>query len=390
VGREVYVTAKNVGAGTITLSQPLWGAPASQTYTFRRFRYALDFSGFAQLSRLVLDDLDIQCNGVASGILLPPAGSINQIRDCWITRPRDRGISSHGLGCQDLQVDRCQMISNEQSAAATARTSVGLNVNANDAKIRDSRFQRMGTTMVLRGNGHLIVGNHWFQGDEVTDGPRVAGLVFTETNVKSVVTGNYIDNCFIEWTNEHDATPALGAEFSFGGLTITGNIFTANDVAPWFSWIVVKPFGTGHFLQGLSVTGNVFKSLNGTVDRVERVDASLAPLDFSRTRNVEFAANTFNGIGQNTINPVTLEFNQATAATAWVCDVSAYLPFGGWAREVTGVVTENPVTNASNAPVFAFPYVTTLDGPDSNRVRLTWPEPAKGRVHVTARVDRPI
>ncbi len=390
VGREVYVTAKNVGAGTITLSQQLWGAPASQTYTFRRFRYALDFSGFAQLSRLVLDDLDIQCNGLASGILLPPAGSINQIRDCWITRPKDRGITSHGTGCQDLQVDRCQMISNEQSTAATARTSVGLNVNANDAKIRDSRFQRMGTTMVLKGNGHLIVGNHWFQGDEVTDGPRVAGLVFTETNVKSVVTGNYIDNCFIEWTNEHDATPAFGTEFSFGGLTVTGNIFTANDVAPWFSWIVVKPFGSGHFLQGFSVSGNTFKSLNGTVDRVERVDASLAGLDFSRTRNLRFAGNTFNGIGQNTINPVTLEFNQATAAASWICDVSAYLPFGGWAREVSSVVTENPVTNAGGATVFAMPFVTTLDGPNRNRVRLTWPEPTRGRVHVTARVDRPI
>jgi hypothetical protein len=390
VGREVYVAARNVAAGTVTLSQPLWGAPASQTYTFRRFRYALDFSGFAQLSRLVLDDLDIQCNGLASGILLAPAGSIVQIRDCWITRPRDRGITSHGTGCQDLQLDRCQMISNEQALAATARTSVGLNVNANDAKIRDCRFQRMGTTMVLKGNGHLIVGNHWFQGDEVTDGPRVAGLVFTETNVKSVVTGNYVDNCFIEWTNEHDATPALGAEFSFGGLALTGNIFTANDVAPWFSWIVVKPFGAGHFLQGFSVMGNTFKSLNGTVDRVERVDASIAALDFSRTRNVAFSANTFNGIGQNTINPVTLEFNQTTAAATWTCDVSAYLPFGGWSREVTAVVTENPVTTAGDAPLFAFPYVTTLDGPASNRVRLTWPEPAKGRVHVTARVDRPI
>ena len=390
VGREVYVTAKNVPAGTITLSQQLWGAPASQGYTFRRFRYALDFSGFAQFSRLILDDIDIQCNGLASGILLAPAGSIFQIRDCWITRPRDRGITSHGTGCQDLQIDRCQMISNEQPVAATARTSVGLNVNANDAKIRDSRFQRMGTTMVLKGNGHLIVGNHWFQGDEVTDGPRVGGLVFTETNVKSVVTGNYIDNCFIEWTNEHDATPAFGVEFSFGGLTVTGNIFTANDVAPWFSWIVVKPYGPGHFIQGFSVTGNTFKSLNGAIDRVERLDASIAGLDFGRTRNVEFSGNTFNGISQNTINPVTLEFNQATAAATWVCDVSAYLPFGGWSREVTALVAENPITTAGGAPVFAMPYVTTLDGPNNNRVRLTWPEPARGRVHVTARVDRPI
>jgi hypothetical protein len=349
VGREVYVTSRNVAAGTITLSQQLWGAPSSQTYTFSRFRYALDFSGFAQLSRLVLDNLDIQCNGLASGILLAPSGSIIHIRDCWITRPKDRGVTSHGTGCQDLQIDRCQVISNEQATPATARTSVALNVNANDAKIRDSRFQRMGTTMVLKGNGHLIVGNHWFQGDEVTDGPRVAGLVFTETNVKSVVTGNYIDNCFIEWTNEHDATPDFGVEFSFGGLTVTGNIFTANDVAPWFSWLVVKPYGTGHFLQGLSLTGNTFKAINGTVDRVERVDASIAGLDFGRTRNVVFSANTFNGIVQNTINPVTLEFNQATAATTWICDVSAYLPFGGWAREVTAVVAENPITTGGES-----------------------------------------
>lgn len=390
VGREVYVTSKNVGAQTIQLSQPLHGAPASQTYTFRRFRYALDFSGFTKLSRLNLVDIDIFCNGAASGVLLPPAGNLNHLRDCWITKPKDRGITSHGLGCQDLHVDRCHMISNEQSLAATSRTSVGLNVNANDAKIRDSRFQRMGTTMVLRGNGHLIVGNHWFQGDEVTDGPRLAGLVFTETNVKSVVTGNYIDNCFIEWTNEHDATPDFGSEYSFGGLTVTGNIFTCNDVASYFSWLVVKPYGSGHFLQGLSVTGNTFKSLNGTIDRVERLDDSIAPLDFSRTRNVEFSGNTFNGIAQNTINPVTLEFNQASPDANWVLDVSAYLPFGGWAREVTGLVAENPITNASGSPVFAMPYVTTLDGPDRNLVRTSWPEPVQGRVHVTARVDRPI
>ena len=77
----------------------------------------------------------------------------------------------------------------------------------------------------------------WFQGDNVTDGPRTAGLVFTEPNVKSVVTGNYIDNSFIEWKNEHDEAPDFSREFSLGGLTITGNIFTVNDAANWLSWI---------------------------------------------------------------------------------------------------------------------------------------------------------
>ncbi len=390
VGREVYVSAKNVGAGTITLSQPLYGAPASQTYTFKRFRYVLDFSGFDRLSKFTMTDIEIRCQGVASGILLAPSGETFHLKDSFVTKPKDRGVTSHEVGCQDLQIDRCHFVSDEQAVAATARVSLGFNVNANDAKIRDNRFQRLGTTMVLHGNGHLVVGNHWFQGDNETDGPRVAGLVFTEPNVKSVVTGNYIDNSFIEWTNEHDATPDFSSEFSFGGLTVTGNIFTVNDAAAWFSWIIVKPFGSGHFIQGFSVTGNTFKSLNGTTDRIEKVDDSIADLVFGSVRNVVFDGNTFNGVGQVTQNPVTIEFDQASEATDWQVDVGGWLPFGGKAREVTGVVTEGAITNTASAASFAFPYVTTETGAGQNEVTLTWPEPVKGRVHVTARVDRPV
>jgi len=390
VGREVYVTSKNVGAGTLTLSQPLFGAQTTQTYSFERFRYVLDFSGFSKLSKFTITDVEIHCQGEASGILLAPAGSTFHLKDSFVTKPKDRGVTSHGQGCQDLQIDRCHFVSDEQATPATSRVSLGLNVNANDAKIRDNRFQRFGTTMVLHGNGHLIVGNHWFQGDNVTDGPRVAGLVLTYPNVKSVITGNYIDNSFIEWTNEHDAAPEFSSEFSFGGLTVTGNIFTVNDAASYFSWIVLKPFGDGHFIQGLSVTGNTFKSLNGTTDRIETLDDSIATLDFGATRNVVFAANTFNSIAQNTINPVTLQFDQLSTASTWTLDVSGYLPFGGRAREVTSLVAEGAIENGGADVVFAMPYVTTEVGAGGGDVSLTWPEPVKGRVQVTARVDRPI
>ena len=390
VGREVYVTDKNVGAGTVTLSQPLYAAPGSQSYTFKRFKYVLDFSGFSKLSKFTLTDVEIHCQGVASGILMAPAGETFHLKDCFVTKPKDRGLTSHGRGCQDLQLDRCHFVSDEQSVDATARVSLGFNVNANDAKIRDNRFQRFGTTMVLHGNGHLIVGNHWFQGDNVTDGPRVAGLVFTYPNVKSVVTGNYIDNSFIEWTNEHDAAPDFSSEYSFGGLTVTGNIFTVNDAASWFSWIVLKPHGAGHFVQGLSVTGNAFKSLNGTTDRVERVDNSIADLVRGSYRNIVFDGNTFNGIGQVTQNPAVLQFDQASEAASWTVDAAGYLPFGGKAREVTAVVTEGAIQNAANATVFALPFATTEVGAGQDQVSLTWPEPVRGRVHATVRADKPV
>ncbi len=129
--------------------------------------------------------------------------------------------------------------------------------------------------MVMYGSGHIIQGNHLYQGDEVTDGPRVAGIVFTLENNKTVLTGNYIDNCMVEWNNEHDAEPDFSNEYAFGGMTITDNIFTANDVAPWFTWIMIKPFGTGHYLSGLHVSNNTFRSLNGRIDRGrKRVDHS--------------------------------------------------------------------------------------------------------------------
>jgi hypothetical protein len=307
-----------------------------------------------------------------------------------MTKPRDRGITSHGRGCQDLQIDRCHFTSNELSLAATARTSVAFNVNANDAKIRDNRFQRFGHTGILHGNGHMIVGNHWFQGDEVVDGPRVAGMVFTEPNCKTVVTGNYLDNSVVELTNEHDAAPDFSNEYSFGGISFTGNIFTANDVAAWFSWLVIKPFGPGHFLHGLSVVGNTFKSINGAVDRVDKVDTTIAPLEFSMTRNVLFAGNTFNGVTQSVENPVTLEFSQATASTTWVLNVGDYLPFGGWARTVEAVVMEGAITNGTGAAVFTTPYVTPNFGAGGNQVRLTWSEAVKGKVQVTVRVDNPV
>ncbi|NCO21973.1 MAG: right-handed parallel beta-helix repeat-containing protein, partial [Rhodobacterales bacterium] len=389
VGREVYVRSKNVGQGTITLSQPLFDAVGSQTYTFRRFRYALDFSGFTRLSKFTLTDIEFQLDGLASGIMMAPDGETFHVKDCFITKPRHRGITSIGKGCQDLQIDRCHFVSDEQSLPATQRQSVGFNINANDGKIRDSRFQRLGTTMVLFGNGHLLVGNHWFQGDNVNDGPRTAGVVLTETNVKTVITGCYLDNSFIEWTNEHDAEPAFSNEFSFGGLSITGCIFTANDVAPWFSWIVIKPYGPGHFVQGLNVSGNTFKSINGAIDRIDRVDTSKAPLDHSLARMVEFTGNTFNGINQLTINPVTLEFDQPDNASTWTLSVAGYLPFSGFVRTVSAVVPDGTLLTTGAATVYTMPTVTPLDGPNQNRVRLGWSVPTRGRVQVTARCDKP-
>jgi hypothetical protein len=389
VGREVYVTTVNVGAGTLTLSQPLYGAAGTQVYTFTRFKYVLDFAGFASLSKLVLDDIELQCNGYASGILLAPSGSVLQIRDCNITKPRDRGLTSIGDGCQGMMIDRCQFQSNESPLRSQDRVSIGFNANANDLKIRDNRAMHFRHFAVIGGAGNLIVGNHWFQGDSETAGLRLAGLVMIGTDVKTTITGNYIDNSFVEWTNEYESDPSFANQYSFSGLTVTGNTFTVNDVAPWFRWFVVKPYGAGHYLQGLNLSGNVFKALNGSVDRVEGVDTTFAPLDNSRMRNIWVEANTFTAVTQLCANPVRLQHSQATAATVWSVDGSAYLPFGGWARNVDAIVAEGMITGATGLRISEMPFVQVQQGAAKTLVTLNWAAAAKGTVGVAIRMDNP-
>lgn len=390
VGREVYVTARNVGAGTLTLSQPLHDAEGTQVFTFERYQYALDFSGFASLSSFEIIDVEFLCNGQGSAILLAPEGRTFRVADCVFSKPKDRGITSIGTGCQGMFIDRCQFLSDEQSLPAQARRTVAFNVNANDVKVRDNRSVRFAHFGVLNGSGHLFIGNHFFQGDDEPAGVRVAGVVLTQTNVKTTFTGNYIDNCSIEWTNEHDEAPAMVSEFSFGGLTLTGNIFTVNGVAPWFRWLVIKPFGPDHFIQGLNISGNVFRTVNGPIDRVDLVDTTIATLDFGRTRNLVVAGNAFNGVNQIIANPVTLRHDQNTAATTWTVDGAAFLPFGGFARTVVAMMPEGPVTTSGGTVLTESPYARPEQGPGRNLVTLHWATAAQGRVNLTLRADVPV
>lgn len=389
VGREVYVTGRNVGAGTLTLSQPLWGGAGTRTLVFRRFRYLLDFSGFADLSRFECDRMDFNCNGVASGVLLPRIGLTLTFSNCVFNRPRDRGITSFAGGCQGLIVDSCQFWSNEQAIPAQDRVSIGLNLNANDAKIRDNRVVRFAHFMVANGGGHLILGNHFFQGDTVAQGVRRAGIVITQTNPRLTFSGNYVDNCWLEWSNEHDANPDFTSGFSFGGMSIVGNHFFASDMASFFRWIVVAPKGAGHFLFGVSITDNVFRTVGGSVDRAEAVDTTHASLDYGRLRNVTFDGNTFNGVSQIAMNPLVIEHNQASAATVWTIDAGPFLPFGARARNTTSIVSKGAIVASGGAPDYAMPHAVNEIGTARNRVELRWPNAVRGRVLATIRCDTP-
>lgn len=389
VGREIYVKERNVGAGTLTLSQPLFGAASSQTYTFKRFKYILDFSRFSQFGRVTFADIEFQCSGLASGIMLPPEGLTFNLRDCFVTKPMDRGITSIGGGCQGMLIDGCQFLSNEQSARVQDRTTIALNVNSNDVKLRDNRVVLFAHFAIMGGTGHVICGNHFFHGDSEANGIRNGGLILAGTNMKTTVIGNYIDNCSIEWTNEYEAEPEFANQYYFGGLSITGNIFTATDVAPWFRWIVIKPYGPDHSIQGLTVTGNVFRPLDGNIDRVEGIDTTYADLNKAAYRNIVFDGNSFNAVNQPVSNPVTLKHTEATDASSWLVDFAPYFPFSGRTKSVQGLVPEGKI-QAGASTVYDLPYANTGQGADGAQIMLNWSQACRGAVYLTARMDSPI
>jgi len=386
VGREVHVTARNVAAGRLTLSQPLFDAAGTQVFTFRRFKYMLDFSGFQDVSRMAFSEVDFQCAGNCSGVLLPPQGSANHFRDCFFTRPRDRGITSHGEGDQGMMIDRCQFLSDEAPLLVSERRTIGFNANANDLKIRDCRATFFRHFAVMAGSSSLISGNHVFQGDSASGGVRSAGWVLTRTNNRGTITGNYIDNCFIEWGNEHDHAPDFASEFSFSALSITGNVFLASDMVPWFTYITVKPHGPGHFLDGVTVTGNTFRAI-GSMDRVESVDTSFADLDHDRVGNITFAENSFHNVDIHAQSPLVMAHVEESAASTWVVTPAPRLPFGAWAQVVDSVLPEGALQDGSGNPVHAAPWFEARQGPERDRINLHWPEAVSGRVILRVRID---
>ena len=189
--------------------------------------------------------------------------------------------------------------------------------------------------------------------------------------------------------NEHDQAPEFASEFSFSQLSITDNTFIVSHVAPWFNWLVIKPMGPGHFVNGLTVTGNAFRVIGDEIDRVEKVDTSFADLDYNRFYNVTFRDNTFNNVAKPVASPVVIEHTEASPSQAWDVNAAGKLPFDAWAQVVESVIAEGPVRNASGAVHYGAPYYLAKQGPNNDRITLRWEEPVEGTVMIKLRIDDP-
>ncbi|MEL6957968.1 MAG: right-handed parallel beta-helix repeat-containing protein, partial [Pseudomonadota bacterium] len=173
------------------------------------------------------------------------------------------------------------------------------------------------------------------------------------------------------------------------GLTISNNNCLSIDGQPSFSWIVVKPYGPGHYINGFNVQGNVFRTSNTRVTRAERIDTTFATMDMWRMRNILFEGNCFNGVDEVTRNPHINVHSQNSPDATWTVDTEAFLPFGGYTRTIDALVPVQAIRNGSGQAVFAQPYVDPVNGSNTHEFRIIWPEPVEGDIRYSVRMDDP-
>jgi hypothetical protein len=154
------------------------------------------------------------------------------------------------------------------------------------------------------------------------------------------------------------------------------------------NFILIKPYGPGHFINGLTVTDNLFKKTGGEqLTAVEGVDDSFAGLDLGRTADLLFTGNTYHGIVKRTENPVTVRHVQGTASSSWNVDLSDYAPFGSEVRGGMSFLAEGPLRSASNVVVYLTPYAEPGQGAGGRTLRMRWQQDVRGVAQVTARFD---
>ena len=388
VGREVYVKEVDIAARTVRLSSGLYGVNGTQSFTFTRFQYVMDFSGFQRLNFFELKDVQFDLDGKANGVLLPKGGRLFQFHGCRFNAPKERVITSFANGCQGMTLTDCMFVSDESGTKASLRESIVLNANKNDVKIKNCWAQHFRHFLVLSGQNNLVTGNHFFQGDAIAVGSRTAGIVLAHANTMSTISNNYIDNCYVEWTNEHEAGGDYSGTYGFSALSMTGNVCLVSDVFDWFTFLTIKPYGKNHILSDLTVADNMFRAVGQRIDRIERVDTSFADLNHASTVNVHFMRNTFNAVSTETQNPLVIEHAQNSPSSTWRVSTSNRLPFGGRALRVLNFAPRGAMQDSSSRNVYHMPHVYDERGTGAKDVDLTFPVTTKGSMTVTISSDR--
>ncbi|MGB0506231.1 MAG: glycosyl hydrolase family 28-related protein [Pikeienuella sp.] len=386
VGREIYIRDVDISAGEVELSKPLFGAAPSQSYTFKRFAYLLDFSDFNNLQHFCIEGVSLNGASAASCLMMPADGFNWRIHNCRFQRPKDRGLTNCGTGCFAMWVDNCDFGSAEGHLPANARSTVAMNFNSNDVRVRHCRGSRFKHFAVFGAGNVMFHSNHFFQGGGGSTS-RTAGVIFGDGVVNSSVTGNYVDNCWIELTNEYKKN--INSNKTLGAIVIDSNVFLSVGGLSTFAFIRMRPHTTDGKLRNITITDNTFRASGGAIKRVEDALTDKGDTDLLGYSDIKMTGNVFNGVTNRSANPVRIEFQRpaSSPSSIWTVPGDDKLAFDGLARGADSVLPIGPLKNGSGSEQHIQPYIVPLQGSSQQAVRVHWGAALTGKIAVVMRCD---
>jgi len=367
VPRETYVRSVDTVNGQITLSTTAWRTLSSATHRFQEFDYLFDFSKITSLSNFRFEQVTFECLSNIGVFKGPKGGSTQSFTNCTFANVYKRGVIFWSSGGSNCQIDCCQAFPDldDRQADPVDKQSVFFSIPTNDPKFRGNYFWQFGNTLVLHGSGNVIVGNHFWQatgaGSDAEPGKntRRPSIILTSGHNKTNITGNYIDNSWIEMTNENTTNLAWPIG---GGVTISGNQFTSVSREPTNAFVVLSPYTTNALVSRISVVGNVFKNVygggeQGSIVPYNAADGVIIPtgsggsLDLTSFREITWHGNSYSNIVKRTQSEAILKKTIAVGseATTVTFDFSNVLPWGGIPQRYVSVGVNNPL-DAAAAP----------------------------------------
>lgn len=192
VGPQAYVCGKDRETRTLRLNVPLAGVAGRRDLTFTRPHYLLDFSEWPEAWNITLARLQFDGGGLASGVMLAPTGAGFRLQDCAITQTGDRALTSCGIGCAGLALDRVDVL---------CQQGTGLNTSADGVRLTQSQIRGPGGLAHMAGSQSLVMGCH-FEGTT----PQ-AEVILAEP---AAITGTHFQSCKVRTVDGHPVNPPAG------------------------------------------------------------------------------------------------------------------------------------------------------------------------------------
>lgn len=339
IPRATYI--KSIDSATqFTMTRKSISNGPSRTITWKKHAFLFDFLNFSRLSRFTFSNIYFNLREEGSGYRSSADEDIVEFKDCRFVSPETYGICQYNEG-GGITIDGCDFLCNDAAIDPPDRTRIAVVMNG-DCRVINNRTAYFRHAFVIDGGSTQFIGNHPFAGAGSGPTGHMANVIYMRSG-NHVISANYIDNGWIEFSNEafgyNSGAPA-------GGGIICGNRFTTKSDDAAEAFIVIKPMRSSTPIERMIIEGNGFQPLlsGGSIalNYPTAVDTSNGTIDAATSDQIIMRNNTFNNVAAQA-DPAKVKVNIGSGTTV-TAGFANKLPFGLAPKFMTSVTVIGSAT----------------------------------------------